>query len=282
MPVQYPLIIATLCQRLGLGTYAISLIAATLLGLKLNLANIALLSLIVYCAGLLASATHLGKPQKMMNALANTKSHLTQESLIAPFVCLFLFLQAIDGWFITLSPSILSIVQVLAVVFSAAFVWSTGLVYQLYARPAWKTKLVSINFFLSAITLGAVGTYFIAIYSNLDQLNELLYLVTLSVVLLIAGQLYYSKYVSKLGYGVAINVFDKELVVPYTCWIITGVITPILMLIAIFFAGSSMQLASTLLLSSILSLVFWRMFFFLASKIIKFFPQYESDMTTDY
>ncbi|AET68155.1 hypothetical protein Desor_2605 [Desulfosporosinus orientis DSM 765] len=85
------------------------------------------------------------------------------------------------------------------------------------------------------------------------NINPLLYLSMLTQSLIILGQVYYSVYVKNLGYGVAINVLTGEFKLPYTGWIITGVVLP---------------------------LIFWRMFFFLAGKHIKFFPQYAMDLKT--
>lgn len=282
MPVQYPLIVSTLCQRLSLGVYSVSLLAAYLWGMKLNLPDIAAVALIIFSTGLLASLVHLGRPQRMMNSFSNPKSRLTQEGLVAPIVALLLFLQAIDGRFVQFSPSILSMIQLLAVVASIAFILATGLVYQLFARPAWKTKLVSINFFLSYLTLGTVGTYAIAVFENLKDANLLLYLVGVSTSLTLLGQIYYLIYVGKLKYGVAIEILNQDYMTSFIGWLITGVIGPIGLLTYLLYSGPSTITAIALLVSSVLGLVFWRMFFFLAAKEIKFFPQYSADMTTDF
>lgn len=282
MPVQYPLIVSTLCQRLSLGTYVMSLLAVYLLKIDLNLSIIAAAALVVFCIGVFASLVHLGKPNRLLNSFANPKSHLTQEGIMAPFVGLFLFIQAINGWFISLSPTIILVVQLLGLVFSLLFIYSTGLVYQLFARPAWKTRTVGLNFFLSFLSLGSIGTYAWAAFSGTEQLNSLLYLSAITQLLTILGQLYYSSYVSKLRYGVAIKLFSGEFRTPYIGWVITGVVLPLLIIVFAIFAGSSATTALSLLVSVLLGLIFWRMFFFLAAKEIKFFPQYTEDMTMDY
>ncbi|AFL99955.1 MULTISPECIES: DmsC/YnfH family molybdoenzyme membrane anchor subunit [Desulfitobacterium] len=280
MPVQFPLVFSTLCQRLALGTYMMSLIAVYFLGVEFNLSAIALAALVVFCAGLLASLVHLGRPNRIMNSFANPQSHLTQEGILSPFVALFLFLQALDGWLIALNSALLVLVQVLAFLFSIAFIYSTGLVYQLFARPAWKSKMVGVNFFLSSLAIGSIGAYAWGALSGLDNVTSLLYLSAVTQILIILGQLYYSAYVRRLGYGVAINVLSGEFKMPYLGWVITGVVLPLALIAYAALSGGSGSIALALLLSALLGLVFWRMFFFLAGKHIKFFPQYESDLKT--
>lgn len=257
-----------------------SLIAVDFLGFKLNLPMIALVALVVFCFGVLGSVAHLGRKTRIMNSFSNPKSHLTQEGILAPFVGLLLFIHAIDDWFITLSPSVISFVEIAAVIFSFAFIYSTGMVYQLFARPAWKTKMVSLNFFLSFLAIGSIGAYAWAALSGEKNVDFLLYLSALTQILIILGQVYYTVYVKNLGYGVALNVLGGEFKIPYVGWIITGVVLPLIIIGYAVTAGSSAYTAVLLLTSALLGLIFWRMFFFLAGKHIKFFPQYEMDLKT--
>jgi DMSO reductase anchor subunit len=280
MPVQFPLVISTLCQRFALGTYIMSLIAFYFLGVELNLSIIALVALVVFCVGLLASVVHLGKPNRIMNSFANPKSHLTQEGIVAPFVGLFLFIQALDGWVISLSPTLLMLVQIVAFIVSVAFIYSTGLVYQLFARPAWKSKVVGVNFFLSSLAIGSIGAYAWAVLSGLENVASLLYVSSITQILIILGQIYYSAYVKKLGYGVAINVLRGEFKTSYIGWFITGIVLPLILFCYLAIAGSNSLIVVLLLISTLLGLIFWRVFFFLCGKHIKFFPQYEMDLKT--
>ena len=172
-------------------------------------------------------------------------------------------------------------VQLVIMILSIAFIYSTGLVYQLFARPAWKSKIVGVNFFLSTLTIGSIGTYVLAALNRLENIHSLLYICILTEIMIILGQIYYSAYVSKLEYGVALNIFSREFNKPYIGWIITGVILPLVIIFyATFFGGSSTITAIILLVSALMGLIFWQAFFFLAGKHIKFFPQYDMDLKT--
>lgn len=282
MPIQYPLILSTLCQRLALGVYIVSFPVVKLMGASLNLSAIALFSLVVFVIGIIFSTIHLGRPTRLLNSFANPKSHLTLEGYMAPFVGLFLFLQAIHGYFIQFSPSLLLVIQILAVVFSLAFIWFTGLVYQLFARPGWKTRLVSINFFLSAAALGSVGTYAWALASGLSDVNYMLNLSIGVLLLQIIGQLAYTANAAKLGYGVAVQPLQGEFKSPYIGWIIFGIAIPVCIIAYLLLTGSSVAAAIMLLISMLIALISWRAYFFLAGKEIKFFPMYQEDITTNF
>nr|WP_295971418.1 DmsC/YnfH family molybdoenzyme membrane anchor subunit [uncultured Bacillus sp.] len=278
MKPQYPLVASTLLQRFSMGLYIMSVYAFYAFDADLNLSLIAAVSIVILGIGMLLSVIHLGRPARMLNTFANPRSHLTQEAYWVFIVVILYLLQFADKIFFEYNKTFLVIIQVLAVAASILFMYSTGLVYQLFARPAWKTRLVGINFLLSIISIGSIATYVLTVYFNTHGQQAMLITSLITSITLIMGQLFYINNISKLRYGVAVKVFEGEFRGPFIGWIITSCLIPAAAFLAIFISGNSILLASLLCLSNLIGLVYWRIFYFLCGREIKFFPQYKSDL----
>ncbi|CQR72183.1 DMSO reductase anchor subunit (DmsC) [Sporomusa ovata DSM 2662] len=288
MKIQFPLIFSTVAQRISLGMYVISLFCIKMWGLEIHLPLVAIIALGFYVMGILASSAHLGRPTRLINSFANPSSHLTQEAILSPLAGFFLFLVAINGFdFSKLGLDFLPIIQLgsmqtmvemLAAFFCILFCISTALVYQLFARPAWKTRMVSINFFISFLAVGSAGAYALASLTDVQGLQNLFNLCIALQFINVIANICYTIYVSRLSYGVAVNVFNDEFAGLYKTWIATGAIVPaILFCLSAFYGINSWVLLAG---SIICSLAAWQAFFFLCGKQIKFFPQYKQDLKT--
>jgi len=288
MEIQYPLVISTVAQRLSLGMYVISFFCINMWSIEINLPLVAIISLGFYLMGILASSAHLGRPERLVNSFANPRSHLTQEAILSPLAGFFLFLVAINGFNFSIIGlgflptihlgSLKLPVEILAAFFCILFCLSTGLVYQLFARPAWKTRMVSINFFISFLAVGSAGAYALANLTGVQGLQNLFILCFALQLLNVLADLYYTVYVSRLSYGVAVNVFSAEFAGLYKTWVVTGGVIPAILFCLAAFYGISIW---ALLVSSIIvSLIAWQAFFFRSGKHIKFFPQYKQDLKT--
>ncbi|MDP4160301.1 MAG: DmsC/YnfH family molybdoenzyme membrane anchor subunit, partial [Bacillota bacterium] len=199
-----------------------SLISVDVLGVNLNMNLISLVALVLFGIGVLASMIHLGKPARIMNSFNNPKSHLSQEGIIAIVVGMLLMILGLNGLLYNLNTGLQNFLQICVFVFSLMFVFSTGLVYQIFARPAWKTKSVVINFFLSTLSIGSVGTFAWTVFTTGEKTEQLIYISAVTSLCTIIGQLYYSGYVARLGYGVEVRVFDNEFRKVFIAWLITG------------------------------------------------------------
>lgn len=273
MHIHKALLVSTTCQRLGLGFYLFSLIASSFLGMALPMNTIAIIALVLLGIGGLASAFHLGRPGRFFNAFSNFSSHLTQEAAITPFLGIALLLSGANGYFLEIGSFIYWIAAVLAVMFLV----STGLVYQLTARPAWNTKMVLGIFLLTAAQIGAISTM-AAGFLFLGSVS--MGLVVLTAIMIILCALIQFKFINRLktvGYGVDINIQDDAYKSEYNVWLFIGTIALAICTLIAGFAGIGI-LAFAGVICSLIGIAEWTILFYKVAHKVKMFPMYKVDL----
>ncbi|HZK42933.1 MAG TPA: DmsC/YnfH family molybdoenzyme membrane anchor subunit [Syntrophomonadaceae bacterium] len=278
MQVHIALLISTVCQRLGLGLFIFSVLANQFMGVILPIDIIAVISLGLLGFGGLASAFHLGKPTRFFNAFSNFKSHLTQEALVTPFLGIALLVCILDGFLFDLGNGAVMMHWV-TVALSLLFLITTGLVYQLSARPAWDTGLVLIIFMLTAAQVGSISTM-VAAYVFTSSVSVSLTVVTiLMFVLSMFAQYLYIQRLKTLEYGVAVNVISKPYNVTFITWLIFGVLTVAISLIFVAMQWQgAMVLTAFGAIASVIGIFAWTVLFFKTAIKVKMFPMYDVDL----
>jgi len=150
------LIVSTILSGLSAGSYIfISLIA--LLAQRPNLLTIekplTIACLIVMCISLLASATHLGKPFRMPNALVNAKSMIAQEGYWGLLFVAVLFLSSLQV-FTDNEPWLW--LRIIGIAVAIILLFVTSLVYaRVKGIPAWNNSGTIWSFLMSAALMGS-------------------------------------------------------------------------------------------------------------------------------
>lgn len=272
-----------MCQRLCMGTFSVALIANWLFGMNLDISIVALSTIVVLGLGMLGTMSHLGKPGRFLNALKNPTSHLTLEMLTCIPVGICYLILGADGFLYQLPEAALFAVEVVGLLASVLFIWVTAMAYRMKARPAWDTVFTPLNFMLEYVSAGCLGTCFFTVVFG--QQIPMTFLVTSSVLLVasLAGQLFYTYYVGRVGYRVDIKPFGEECKGFYSAWLLFGLVIPAICLALMFVFPASMLVGAVLVASEAVSLIVWQCFFFLSGKEVWFFPQYEKNLVpTDW
>lgn len=276
MHVHSALLISTTCQRLGLGLYIFSVLANQLMGVALPMNLIAIIALLLLGIGGIASAFHLGRPARFFNAFSNFHSHLTQEAAITPFLGLALLVASLDGFMFNLG-SVGAAIQWIVLILSLLFLTSTGLVYQLNARPAWNTGLVLIIFMLTAAQVGSLATMVAAGSFTGSVPTSLLVTTSLMFVLSVIAQYLFVQRLKTLGYGVAVNVISEPYRTTFAAWLIFGVLATAMSL-AIAAVQGTPDFAIIGLIASIVGILVWTILFYKVALKVKMFPMYKVDL----
>lgn len=278
MKTSLALLISTTCQRLGLGLFIFALIADSFLGMTLPMNIIAFISLVTLGIGGLASAAHLGRPLRFFNAFSNFKSHLTQEALITPFLGLALLVCSVNGYFYTLSDTMFTVMLWISFFLSIAFLVSTGLVYQLDARPAWDTPLVLIIFLTTAAQAGSLFASALSVGFTGVVGASLITLTWLMFACCLLAQYLFVKRLKTLGYGTAVSVYEQPYRNAFVIWLGSSVLVAASYA---YFVNSGMAAAAyAAVLLSVIGIVAWTILFYNTSLLIKKFPQYPVDLNT--
>ena len=133
MQIHWPLVISTVCQRVGLGLFICAFVGQVYAGSPVPLSVVAWITLALLAVGGIASVFHLQRPQRFFNAFSNLKSHLTQEALITPFLGVALLVCALNGTLFDLGVATAFVGAVTAIL-AGAFLVCTGLAYQMGSR----------------------------------------------------------------------------------------------------------------------------------------------------
>ena len=273
MQVHFALLISTTCQRFSLGFFILSVISSNILGISLPMDVISIIALVFLVIGALASAAHLGRPSRFFNSFSNPGSHLSQEAIISPFLGVALFLCCIDTLFLH-SGTLGAVFQWVSVALSALFLVSTGLVYQLYARPAWDTPLVLIIFLLSSAEIGTLSVLSAA-EGGPDA--SLIIMASLALAACVISQYLYLQRLPGLGSGTAIKVSAAPYRALFVIWLLVGVLAPALALLGLSITEQAIY-AFLGAGASIIGIMVWTAFFFKSALKVKLFPMYRVDV----
>lgn len=276
MQVHKALLISTTCQRLGLGFYVFSVLASQFMGVALPMNIIAIISLVLLGAGGIASAFHLGRPARFFNAFSNLHSHLTQEALLTPFLGLALVIGVLDGTMLNLGSGS-TFLQWITVLLSLLFLISTGLVYQLSARPAWNTGLVLAIFLLTAAQVGSLATMVAAEYFTGNVPAGLMFTTVLMFLLCGLVQYLFIQRLKTLGYGVAVTVTSGSYKATFQTWVIFGLLAIALCLLISAVNGSAMFIVIGTI-ASMIGIIAWTVLYYMAASKVKMFPMYQVDL----
>ena len=276
MQVHKALLISTTCQRLGLGTFIFSFIASTFLDVALPMNIISLAVLILLGLGGIASAFHLGRPNRFFNAFSNFKSHLTQEAFVTPFLGIALLVCGLDGILFDLG-SFISLFYWITIVLSILFLISTGLVYQLSSRPAWDTPLVLIVFLLTAAEAGSIATIAIVLGIGETVPLGLVVLAFLSFALSLICQFFFTSRLKTVGYGVDVFVNQEPFRATYMLWVVFGLVAFVIALLAAVTLKSAIA-AYLGVISAVIGIFYWTILFYKVALKVKMFPMYDVDL----
>lgn len=282
MKPQIQLVFSTMCQRLSMGTFIMSLVGVYAFGIDIPMNWVALVTIAVLGVGMLGTMTHLGKPGRFLNSFSNLGSHLTQEAICTMFVGVSYLLVGIDGIFVDLPEGLVRTMMAVGVVASVAFIWISAVTYQMGARPAWNTVATPVNFLLTFLSIGTMGASLFATVGGAVVPVPFLAMLAIFTVASVAGQLFYVQFVSHVGYRVDIDVFKGETRPYFLAWLVAGVVVPAAAITALFAFPGSALLAAILVVSDAASLLAWQALFFLCGKEVWYFPQYEKDLSPDY
>lgn len=282
MKPQYPLVISTLAQRFAMGAYCFGLVALYCFGLEVNVPLLALTALVALGLGMSASATHLGKPGRILNTFANPTSHLTLEMFCVPFVGIPYLALGLDGLLYTLPLAASVVLQLVGAVASLVFIWVTAMAYRMPARPAWRTAGTPVNFCLTFLSAGAVAAAAFMALTGVEVSTAYLVFTYVLVILAIAGQALFVFNVQKVGFGAAVDPMEEGVRPTFVAWAVCGVALPLLIgFVEIFFPTLPMVLL--MLAVYLVDIFLWQSFFFLCGKDVQFFPQYpDAPMNPDY
>ena len=276
MPVHLSLLISTTCQRLSLGTFLCCFIATKFMGVTLPMNIIALVSLFFLGIGGIASMFHLGRPIRFFNAFSNLGSHVTQEAFITPFLGIALLACGVDGSLIHLGAAT-GLVYWLAAILSLLFLISTGLVYQLSARPAWNSFLGPVIFLLTAAEVGTITTIAIVLGFGAAVPVALAVLAFFAFALCLIFQFLYTARLKSVGYGVDVFVCREPFKATYTLWLIFGLAALAITLIAAVALQSAVA-AYAGVICTVVGIFFWTMLFYKVALKVKMFPMYSVDL----
>lgn len=282
MSPQIPLCNSTMCQRMCMGTFTMVLLANWLFGLHTPMNVVALVTIVILGIGMLGSTTHLGKPGRMLGVLRNPTSHLTLETLTCIPTGIAYLLIAGNGFVYSLSASAELVLEVIGLIASVAFIWVTARAYRLKARPAWNTVFTPINFMLTYLAGGSMGACFAIVATGQVLPGAFLALAAVLFAGAIAGQLFYTYYVGRVGYHIDVKAFGEETRGIYTGWLVLGLAVPAACLGVLFALPGNVSVAAIGMLSYAVSLLLWQAFFFITGKEAWYFPQYDKNISPDY
>lgn len=282
MRPQIPLCNSTMCQRMCMGTFVMALVANWVFGCAIPMNIVALVTIVILGIGMLGTMSHLGKPGRFLGALRNPTSHLSLEMLTCIPVGICYLIIGANGLLYTMPEAALTVLEVIGLIASVAFIWVTALAYRMKARPAWDNVFTPLNFMLTFLSGGAFGSLFAAVLADGAAPVGLLVTTIVLFVAATACQLFFTYFVSRVGYRIDVAPFGPETRGVYSAWLILGVVVPIIGLAMAFALVDFWPLFAIVMVSYAISLALWQAFFFIAGKEVWFFPQYEKDLSPAY
>lgn len=273
MKEEYKLIFLTLLVRLGVGTLVVYIAFSSLVP-GVSEFIISLSALLVTVSGLGISLLHVGKPVRVTNTFANRGSWMSWEAIIAPPLVLAITALALFSYINPASPWLV-VLRALILILSVAFIFVTGRVYHLRARPSWNTPLVVYEYFASAAVLGLLGFAFILVITGnaTAHLGRVLGFVLLP--LLIAEAVITYAYRSR---AMSVTVTAERALgtrqnkILYTWFIAIGLVVPLALALTLALGVQPQVLVPAALGTFLLGAVWWRVIFFRSATLIKITP----------
>lgn len=282
MKPQIPLCNSTMCQRMCMGTFVMTLVANWVFGCTIPVNIVALVTIVILGIGMLGTMSHLGKPGRFLGALRNPTSHLSLEMLTCIPVGICYLILGLNGLVYAMPEAAVLVLEVIGLVASVAFIWVTALAYRMKARPAWDNVFTPLNFMLTFLSGGAFGAVFAAIAADGSVPVGLLATCAVLFVAAMACQLFFTYFVSRVGYRIDVHAFGPETRGVYSAWVALGVVVPVIGVALLFAMPDSLVIAAVLMLCYAASLALWQAFFFMTGKEVWYFPQYEKDLSPAY
>jgi len=223
--INLSLIIFTLCIGLCAGTFtyfALWQMNNGLSGTQQKLAfKVMCVLLICLAIAMLASATHLGKPMRFLNAFRNPGSMIAQEGLWSIGLGIILLVSVFLAYG---GKKIPKLVYVLGGLVSFGLIFVCSMVYvKATGYPAWSSGATIVYYFGSAILLGAAGMYLIS-----AQINDNTAIKKMSLVALVA---LFFQVIATVAFTIHLRFGVVDVVLPATIGIeilrwLVGLIAP--------------------------------------------------------
>lgn len=281
MQIHWPLVISTVCQRVGLGLFICAFVGQVYAGSPVPLSWVAWITLALLAVGGIASVFHLQRPQRFFNAFSNPKSHLTQEAFITPFLGVALLVVALNGLVYDLGAAT-PFLGAVAAILAGAFLVCTGLAYQMGSRPAWNTPFVLVLFLLTALEAGTIGVAVLWLASAGLVPTMFVVMALVSTVVCVAVQAAYVVRMRSVGYGVDVDATKEPYRGTFVAWLVLGAAVPVVCLVLVFAAPSAaVALAAVAWVGSALGIAAWTVLFFKGARKVKMFPMYPVDLNLD-
>ncbi len=281
MQIHWPLVISTVCQRVGLGLFICAFVGQVYAGSPVPLSVVAWITLALLAVGGIASVFHLQRPQRFFNAFSNLKSHLTQEALITPFLGVALLVCALNGTLFDLGVAT-AFVGAITAILAGAFLVCTGLAYQMGSRPAWNTPFVLVLFLLTALEAGAIGVAVLWLAAAGLVPTMFVVIALVSTVVCVIVQAAYVVRMRSVGYGVNVDVMEEPYRGPFVTWLAAGAVVPVVCLALVFVVPSAaVALAAVAWAASAVGIAAWTVLFFKGARKVKMFPMYPVDLNLD-
>lgn len=176
---EWALLIFSILTQLAVGMMLVLMIVHTSAIRKLGEEKAAQLTsmplyaiVVIMVLAMVASLFHLGKVLNIIGAVPNLgTSWLSREVVLA---VLFMILSAVVAflrWRKVGSASLFAVVGWITVAVGVLLVYAMGMTYMLPAQPAWNSLATPINFYLTALLLGVLGsaTFLMASYLRMEK-----------------------------------------------------------------------------------------------------------------
>jgi anaerobic dimethyl sulfoxide reductase subunit C (anchor subunit) len=161
MAIQWPLVLFTLIAGAGAGMLTCAGLGEFLGASKKTRFVAAIIALVLFVVGGIASILHLGQPASVMAAAANLGS-FSPISLELIFLGLSALVALIYIFVVNREGGASKIVGIIGVVVGIIFMYVSGHGYEVItARPAWANPALSLGYLFTSLTLG--GFCFLAL-----------------------------------------------------------------------------------------------------------------------
>lgn len=274
MREEYKLIFLTLLVRLGLGTLIVYIVTSFWAPITQEYI-VTFIALAVTVLGLALSLLHIGRPVRIFNTFANRRSAMSWEAIIAP--PLLLAISALVGCSYLYPTSIWHpVLKVIVLLLAVFFIFVTGKVYHLRARPSWSTPLVLYEYFTSAAIMGLLG-YASALVAlgNMPGVYAQVFGCLLSLLIVAESIITYS-YRSR---AIRVTVTARKALVEsrstkqlYLYFVIFGLIVPAALSLLLALGVQTSRVVPIALATFLLGAVWWRVLFFRSATLIKITP----------
>ena len=274
MKVEYKLVFLTLLARLGIGILFVSVLLSFFAWDAPAEYIVALVGMLVTGSGLALSLLHVGRPTRVVNVFANKDSMMSWEALLSPPLMIAMFALVVvsylypeSGW--------LWLVRAFVLALGIAFIYVSGKVYYLRARPSWTTSLLLYEYFVSALCFGLLGYATIMVVTGtLDTVVFQMMAYALLALLVAEGIITYAFRSRAIHSTVTAakaleNPTNQRL---YVLFVLVGLVLPIILAVVAIIGVNVNVIVPVTLLVYLLGAVWWRALFFRSATLIKITP----------